>query len=148
MSEVIAAFFVGGRPRTKGSLKVITPRGRKPILIEDHAHSKPWRVKIVKAIKAKYPDIQPTSVPVQVVARFVFERTGPSAGLLPWPTLNAGINANGDLDKLLRNLLDALQEAEVVLNDCQVVDVQTSKEWAPEGIESGLYVTVIRRALP
>jgi hypothetical protein len=35
MSDPLAAFHVPGRARTKGSLKVITPRGQKPRLIED-----------------------------------------------------------------------------------------------------------------
>lgn len=142
------AFSVTGRPRTKGSLKVVTPRGRKPVLIEDHALSKPWRVKIVKAIKAQYPDIQPTSCAVEVRVSFWFERNGPSARILPWPTLNAGVNAAGDIDKLLRNLLDALQDADVILDDCQVVEVRSVKEWAPIDTPACMRVTVIRRSLP
>lgn len=148
MSQVIAAFFVGGRPRTKGSMKVITPRGRKPIMVEDHAHSKPWRAKLVKAIKARYPDMQPTSAPISINCDFYFERNGPTAAVLPYPTLNAGVNAAGDLDKLIRNLLDALQESGMILDDCQVVSLISTKNWAGSLGEAGVHVTVLRRVLP
>lgn len=143
MSE-LASFHVAGRPRTKGSLKVITPRGRKPILIEDHAHSEPWRKRIKDAILNQCVIHEPCNRPVQVQATFYFERTGPSAAHMPWPVLNAGVNASGDLDKLLRNLLDAMTDSGLILDDCLVVSVYTSKRWATgdrvPGIEVGVYV--------
>lgn len=143
MSE-LASFHVPGRPRTKGSLKVITPRGRKPILIEDHKHSEPWRKRIKAAIQSQCVITEPCARPVQVQATFYFERTGPSAQHLHWPVLNAGVNANGDLDKLLRNLLDAMTDSGLILDDCLVVSVHTSKRWATggqiPGVDVGVYV--------
>lgn len=132
---ILASFHVGGRPRTKGSLKVITPRGRRPILTEDHAYSKPWRKTIKQAIQVQIPDVlradyEPISVPICVTARFYFARLGPSARALGWPTVNGGANANGDLDKLLRNLLDAMKDARLISDDSIVVEIRSSKRWA------------------
>lgn len=140
MSELLAEMWIPGRPRTKGSLKVITPRGQRPRLIEDHKHSKPWRTKMTNAIRdADTPFAEPYAGPVAVAATFVFERHGVTAKTLPYPTLNAGVNACGDLDKLLRNLLDALQDAAVIVDDAQVCSVGTSKIW---GGEAGVRLTV------
>lgn len=144
MSDLLAEFTVRGRPRSKGSLKVITPRGKKPRLIEDLKHSVPWRQRMMTAMRdqdtARGITFQaPHEGPVQVVATFLFERRGATALASPYPTVNAGINANGDLDKLLRNLLDALQGAGVIKDDCQVVSIVTRKGWAPE---AGVEVTV------
>lgn len=142
MSDLLAEVWIPGRPRSKGSLKVITPRGQKPRLIEDHKHSKPWRQRMVNGFRLIAPLSRaelPYAGPVSVVATFVFERHGETSKTLPWPTLNAGVNAQGDLDKLLRNLLDALQDAEVIADDAQVCEVITSKIW---GGEAGVRVSV------
>lgn len=140
--SALASFHVPGRPRTKGSLKVITPRGRKPILIEDHAHSEPWRKRIKAAILAQCSPFETIAVPFAMRATFVFEQAGPSAQHLSWPVLNAGVNASGDLDKLLRNLLDAMQDSGLILDDCLVVQVITSKAWANEYRTPGVHVEV------
>ncbi|HEY6924942.1 MAG TPA: RusA family crossover junction endodeoxyribonuclease [Steroidobacteraceae bacterium] len=126
---------------------MITPRGRRPILTEDHAYSKPWRKAIKVAIQQQIPDVLhadhvPISVPIAVIARFYFERLGPTAQLLDFPVVNAGVNANGDVDKLLRNLLDAMKDARLIVDDSLVVDIVTSKRWANEYSDSGIHVKV------
>lgn len=144
---VLAAFHVAGRPRTKGSLKNVASRGRKPILVEDHKHSAPWRKRIKSAIIGQVSAVTetdhiPCKLPVTVSAEFYFERLGPSAQLLPWPVLNSGENASGDLDKLLRNLLDAMQDSGLIADDCLVVQVLTSKQWAHADDVPGIDVVV------
>lgn len=143
----LASFFVPGRPRTKGSLKVITPRGRKPILVEDHEYSEPWRRKIVSIIRAKIPAVnlashEPYSGPVVVWAYFRFDQNGKTAQEHPYPTVNAGVNANGDLDKLVRNLLDALTDSRLIRDDSQVVRLSAGKCWATEQDQAGVSVLV------
>lgn len=143
MSE-LASFHVAGRPRPKGSMKVISRRGARPVMGEDNPYSGPWRARMVQAIRSQCVYGEPCARPVQVHATFYFERTGPSAQVLPWPVLKTGVNANADVDKLLRNLLDALQDSKLILDDCLVVSVHTSKRWATDGripgVEVGVYV--------
>lgn len=134
---LLADFFVTGRPRTKGSLKVITPRGRKPILVEDHEHSKPWRIRMVNEIRMRVPgvarvDHAPYAGAVSVYACFYFEQTGDTALASLWPVVNGGVNANGDLDKLLRNLLDALKDARVIKDDSLVCEINARMRWVSE----------------
>lgn len=135
-----AEFHVAGRPRTKGSLKVITPRGQKSRLIEDHAHSKPWRQRIKTAIEVQCPGVV-FDGPVAVSATFGFLQEGPSAQALAYPVVNAGVNANGDLDKLTRNLLDAMEDSGMIVNDCMVVTLAVGKQW--NALMPGIYVTVV-----
>lgn len=145
---ILLAVFVPGHPRTKGSLKVITPRGKRPIMVEDHALSKPWRTKIRKTIHAECPAYRklghvPEAGAVMVTLVFRFERPETGMGVdLPWPIINGGINANGDYDKLLRNVLDALQDAKVIKNDAQVVGSSGIKRWANPGEAAGVEIVV------
>lgn len=147
MPDVLAVFRVDGRPRTKGSLKPITPRGQRTRLVEDHPHSKPWRMKIVRTLRERLPHLAdpkhlPHAGPVEVVVTFWFAQEGPTGKALAYPTVNAGAYANGDLDKLERNLNDALEDAGVIENDCQVVRHVSGKRWATGGVAPGVDVVV------
>lgn len=138
--SLLLEIFVPGRPRTKGSLKVITPRGRKPILIEDHKHSAPWRKAMAAEIRKAGVETQTDAV--AITAMFLFERIGATAANLRWPTVNSGVNANGDIDKLIRNLLDAMQDSGLVKDDCQVVSESSTKRWALSSESPGLHLKV------
>lgn len=120
---------------------MVTPRGRKPIMVEDHAHSEPWRKRIKAAIQSQCPGIV-FAGPVWVGATFLFEKLGPSAQVLNWPVVNAGANASGDLDKLTRNLLDAMQDAGLITDDCMVVELKVIKLWSTEYVKPGIVVAV------
>lgn len=149
---LILSLYVQGRPRTKGSMKCIGKRGKNPHqLIEDHPHSAPWRKlvqrQIVRHVRAETLGAkwEPFSGPVLVDTIFYFERLGPSAQLLAYPTVNAGENANGDEDKLRRNILDALEASGLISNDCMVVGHCTAgvtKRWAPKNLPPGVQITV------
>ena len=133
---------MAGRPRTKGSMKVITPRGRKPIMVEDHAHSEPWRKMIRAAILKQCPEVQFGDRAVKVTAWFLFAQIGPTAQRLRWPVVNAGVNANGDIDKLTRNLLDAMKDAKLIDDDCYVIGLEVYKSWAAEDQPPGITARV------
>lgn len=146
--ETLAAFRVDGRPRTKGSLKPITPRGQKTRLIEDHPHSKPWRIKIAKQLRSLLPYLaDPKHTPhagaVEIAVTFWFAQQGPTAKTLPFPTVNAGIYANGDIDKLERNLMDALKDARVIADDSLCVTMSSKKRWANAYAAPGIDVVVL-----
>lgn len=148
MPDLLAVFHVSGRPRTKGSLKPIVDWARRKVrLIEDHPHSKPWRIKMVRAIRQAHPHLSladhvPYAGAVEVRATFLFERKGPTALRLAYPMVNGGANANGDLDKLERNLLDALKDACVLADDSVVCGLVTGKRWAVAPAVPGLDVVV------
>lgn len=144
------SLWVQGRPATKGSMKCLGARtkGGKHILVESHGTAQPWRTRmtnsIVREVKAS-PEIdggwRPYVGGMRVTAHFRYERNGPTAQLLSWPMVEAGENANGDLDKLLRNLLDSLQGSGLIKNDAHVVEIVSSKEWAG-GAGAGVHITV------
>lgn len=146
----ILSLFVQGRPRTKGSLKPIVDWKKRTVrLVEDHAHSAPWRKDMQRDIVRKIREgvipgekFEPYSGPIKVTATFYFERNGPTAQTLPFPTLNAGENANGDLDKLIRNLLDAMEGCGLIANDCMVVDLNVRKRWSPTNLPPGVQFSV------
>jgi len=148
------SLFVAGWPRTKGSMKCLGARtkGGKHILVEEVTMSKPWRTHvqndIVREVRRLLPDVRvlPYEGPVLVDAVFQYQR--PASGMsvtLPYPTLSAGTYANGDEDKLRRNILDSLQGCGLIGNDCMVVGhslAGVTKKWAPEGQDSGVQILV------
>lgn len=144
------SLWIAGRPATKGSMKCLGARtkGGKHILVEDHATAAPWRARMTNSIVREVRSTSPASrkwVPyvggLRVTAHFRYERTGATAAGLLWPVVEAGVNANGDLDKLLRNLLDSLQGSGLIKNDAHVVEIVSSKEWAGEA-GAGVHITV------
>ena len=151
--------FVPGHARSKGSLKpVVDWRRRKVWLEEQVTLSKPWRktvqAAVVREVREKTPVLAMGSDgiwkaypgPVAVSLDFAFERpkTGIGAGLR-FPVVAAGPNAIGDLDKLIRNILDALQVqsgAGLITNDANVVGIHANKTYAQEGERAGVHILV------
>lgn len=139
--QVIMSVQVDGRPRTKGSLKNVATKGQKANLQEDDPRSVAWRQRMVTEMGSRCnfgrtPGF-PSVLPVEVRCTFLFER--PARTDRDFPT-SQGIGA--DLDKLERNVLDALQEAGVIKNDAQVVRLVGEKSWATDGEPEGALITV------
>jgi len=131
----VLVFTVMGVPATKGSLKPV-PRGKHTALVESHATSKPWREAVKYAALEEIADREGTgdpfamlSGPVQVEVVFSFNRpkSAPKTRRT-WPCTRS----SGDVDKLLRNLFDALADAGVVLDDSQIVRVVADKTFVGE----------------
>ena len=160
-SEVVARLFIPGRPRTKGSLKPMHRRGQggrpcKVGLTEDHALSTPWKNTMVRALRLEQARMsglrRPVAVaypdPVEVHAFFRFERDLSVAErtmgeVVPshstsWPT-DDGI---GDEDKLRRNVLDALTQSGLILDDRMVIGGMNFKRWVREDEQSGVLIMV------
>lgn len=163
---ILAEFRAGGRPRTKGSLKVYCTKGpgHKIHLEEEVTESKDWRKVVARASREwqlerygsflRYPD------PVEVRLVFHFPRdlevragelTGniiPSHATL-WPTHIT----LGDSDKLARNVLDALSMpakrsqaplcSALIEDDSQVVKLSVAKFWSGADREPGVDVLVM-----
>lgn len=131
---------IPGKPATKGSLKCIGRVGKRAhVLIEDHKSSKPWRDKVASGTRRAYPAGQRATAgqPVGAELSFTIERpqghygTGRNAGVLKPQHVGAhpvGQNT-GDVDKLLRLVLDALQDADVLPDDAQVVETVARKAY-------------------
>lgn len=151
----------GGRPRTKGSLKVYCTKGRdhKIHLEEEVVESKAWRKVVARAVRQAQMDthgrILQHAGPVEVRLVFMFPRTEAVAGgpipthATEWPT---HIKL-GDADKLARNVLDALSMPKerkhtplcsgLIQDDSQVVVLSVAKFWADPAREPGVQILVM-----
>lgn len=133
-------FRVHGTPATKGSLKPV-PRGKHIALIESHTTSKPWREAVKWAALQAIVDREGTGAPfatlsgpivVEVVFTFAKPKSAPKTRRT-WPITRK----SGDVDKLLRNVFDALADAAVFGDDSQVVATRATKAYVGDP-ESGL----------
>lgn len=141
----IVDVWVPGRPRTKGSLG----GGRGPdgrMVLADSPQSKTWRKTVSDTVIPLISDPvvvkdrtrwrlrvgwPKEGVAIAVSVMFVYKRQGES--MVPigrqW----------GDLDKLLRNVFDALQDAKVYKDDAQVQRVTSYKSF---GDQEGAHIQV------
>lgn len=136
--QVLLDFFVDGHPRPKGSLK---PRrvGRQLKLVEQSEYSKPWLEKVAKhaVVAQKYQNENgiyfSKELPFELSCYFTFERPESCASSIPGTGQHVG-----DLDKLVRNVSDALTRAGVIGDDDQIVEHgRMVKRWARPGTMPG-----------
>lgn len=141
------SIFVAGRPRTKGSLKPVhvkLGRGRCQVsLREDSAESTAWLRTMVAGIREqcgitvtrvgdgwqRTDGGQPWTGAVNVTAAFLFERE-PS-----WPSHQTEYPTSrdiGDVDKLLRNLNDALTYSRLIEDDSLITGCTGRKYWVDD----------------
>lgn len=125
-------FTVFGVPKAKGSMKHVG-HGR---MVEQLAGSKPWREAVkwaaLEAIAAREGTGDPFAtlsgpVVVEVVFCFAKPKSAPKSRRI-WPITRS----SGDVDKLLRNVLDALVDAAVMGDDSQVVKAVPEKAFVGE----------------
>lgn len=114
----------GAVPKPKGSMRSVG-RGR---MVEAVKGSKDWRQRVTlaagQAMVGALADMFPAGTEVEVRLSFRFSRpTSVKNGRGP------ATSATGDLDKLCRNILDALTDAGVWHDDGQVVSLTASKTY-------------------
>lgn len=155
MSEVLARVFLAGRARTKGSLapKITrNGRGQMKVVQQDTPQSTAWKQSMVKQLRELVGievarvagavmriDAEPYAGPVEVHRFFRF---APAPG---WPSHETEWPVAvdiGDVDKLTRNLLDALQQAGVIADDRNVIGGAELKRWCKPGEEPGVEILV------
>lgn len=160
---VLANVWVGGRPRTKGSLKVycVQNRAHSIHLEEEVAESKSWRKSVARVLREQqieqHGKLLGYAGPVEVRLVFFFPRTeSVNGGPVPshdteWPT---HITV-GDADKLARNVLDALSAPKdrsaakgalcsgLIMDDSQVVLLSVAKFWVTADREPGVQILVM-----
>lgn len=165
--EVIARLFLAGRARTKGSLTgrpVRVKGGGLKFVQQDSEQSTAWKQSMIKQLrdqlgiemgrvdnKLARVDAEPYAGAIEVHRFFRFSRQQSAAALkagevwpshaTQWPVAEGGSNV-GDVDKLTRNLLDALGQAGVIKDDCYVVGGAELKRWCREGERPGVEILV------
>ena len=151
---VLLDTFVNGRPRTKGSLKpIINWSTQKYRMVEQVEQSKPWRLAIsnhvIKTLACDRPVSPalwtelglPYDRPVSVEMSFTFALNRVDVGPADadgWPV---GIGW-GDIDKLTRNVLDALTDAKLYRDDSLVVAISATKSFARDLRSAGVSLRV------
>lgn len=128
--------FIPGIPKPQGSKTQGVGRNGKPFMREDNKGTKPWRKIVVKALQDERG--KPLAVfdsAVWVRLRFVFLRPKSHApNSLPTSKLL------GDVDKLTRNVLDALTQAKVITDDKFVVKLRdVEKVYGPN---AGVHIEI------
>jgi Holliday junction resolvase RusA-like endonuclease len=118
-----AYFLVGGHPAPKGS-RVFLGKGRGSEESSDRC--KPWVEQIIYAARANRPIGAPLEPPYDVELSFSMpEGKRPSYG---WPT------KDGDLDKLVRAVLDGLTQGGLLVDDRHVTRLVTTKAYGSPGV--------------
>lgn len=138
MSERV---WVPGRARTKGSLKPVhnrTGAGRCRVsLTEDGEYSKAWKNQMIARIREQAV-CERYAGPVMVRLGFTFARlAGDADARFPIK------HEYGDIDKLERNVLDALTQSGLIKDDALVVHCVANKQFASPGEEPGVWIEVM-----
>lgn len=138
--ELPFVIFVPGRARTKGSLQPLG-NGR----MADSRLSSAWRSAVAEAVCRRLGAVpgprgserpyEALSGPVRASLSVDFPR--PRAGTTDSRPIARGW---GDLDKLIRNIGDALEDAGVVSDDAQFSAWLAEKRWAPIGQPAGVWL--------
>lgn len=125
--NLILDTFVPGHARTKGSLDVVNAgaRGRAAVLADSELSTK-WRRLVAYKARQAYGQREPSLLPIKVEIMVALPADD-------WPALTR--KGAGDVDKLARNVLDALAvdlrkpdlAAGVYVDDSQVVDLHIVK---------------------
>lgn len=139
MSDLVIT--VSGKPAPQGSKKAFgrIVRGEVVIsMVEASERLKPWRKHVAAEARQAADEIDWRTLdgPVEVRLKFGLPRPQSHLGtgrnrwrLKPsaprFPTVK-----NGDLDKLVRAVLDALTTAKVYKDDAQVVRIKASKDYS------------------
>lgn len=139
-----------GAPKPKGSLKHIG-RGR---LVEQVEGSGTWRGKVAKAareaMRCGYIGAGPVHAPaldgpvaVEITVTVAKPKSAPKRKET-WPVTRA----SGDSDKLARNVLDALVDGCVLVDDSRAIDLMVRKRYAgqhPDTLDAPGAVIRVRR---
>lgn len=120
-------FAVEGVPVPEGSM-IARMMGDRPVVVASNANElKAWRRRVANTAASllQFRSGWPHEAPVEV--SLLFEKERGSTVTRPRPSSRKG----GDVDKLARAILDALQAAGVFVDDAQVVDLHAHTYYSP-----------------
>ena len=148
----VVEFRVFGLPGPQGSKSFKGYKNGRAIMAESSLKVKPWRYAIQTTARDHYSG-EPITGPVRVEIDFFFARpkshyrTGKYSGILkPDAPLYTVSHGDGDLDKLDRGVMDSLSFVTggcVIRDDCLVVSIASSKQYANEISPPGAAIKVI-----
>lgn len=128
---------IPGEPYTKGSLKCIGARGKvKHQLVEQLGKpAKDWRDTVAYWVRRRWmTHMADKGQPIGAEITFTLPRpkghmgTGRNADLVKNSAPRIPVShSTGDLDKLTRLILDALQDTHVLPDDCQITELTARK---------------------
>ena len=123
------AFSVYGLPITQGSKKGYNQGGRVQIVDANAPKLKPWRAQVTAAAKeaaTRYPLFTGALI---VGLRFDLFKPPPVTREYPH------VRGTGDIDKLVRSILDSLTDAGIYADDAAVTDLgPCSKRYGRPGV--------------
>lgn len=135
------SFHVSGKPMTKGSTKsFINPKTGRLVTQSTNKLLKDWEALIAREYRSKIGIMHTGPVKVSLVFKFVRPlshiKKGPnqSIKLKYWAPLYPTSRACGDIDKLIRAVLDALT-GKAYADDSQVINISAFKTYTYAGAE-------------
>lgn len=117
-----------GSPAPKGSYRPITVNG-KTRLIPASKGEKKWRA----AVSQTCEGLEPLPAKTPLKCELIFTMRRPKTVKRPRPTVPP------DLDKLCRCTLDGLQDAHILPDDAQIVELHAEEHYGPR---PGAFITV------
>lgn len=142
-------FWVGGKPRPKGSLSGRCLRDRNhTVVMREQVDNKAWRRAVAQAAKAQLPPCWvPYADAMIVTVSVFFERErGVSGEIMPsYGTAYPVAPVFGDEDKHSRMVKDALKDAGMIKDDRFVVRCLVNQEFAGPDCPAGAQITVEMR---
>lgn len=142
---MILNLTIDGKPRPKGSMKCLGGApGKRHVMREEVEQSTPWKLHMIREIRAHFHIVPekrgnlivgwrnwtPYEGPIEVLVSYSFwPEVGRESHSGDWPIASD----MGDLDKLCRNLGDALEQSGLIANDRQIAHWDAWKRWCGEG---------------
>ena len=116
----LVAYTVEGNPAPQGSKRHVG-NGR---MIEASKRLKPWRDAVIAATTDMASKIEQLEGPLSVKLEFRIPR--PKTVTRRYPITRS----SGDLDKLIRAVLDGITIGELIHDDSQVISIKASKRYS------------------
>lgn len=128
-------FSIEGIPVPQGSMRAISVNGRARVFHNSDKKLRAWRNGVAHAASMALDGNPGYDEPVNVWMEFRLPR--------PPSTKRSAPSVKPDLDKLVRAVLDALEQSGVIKNDSRVCFINATKSYAEPGTEPGLELAIV-----